>query len=396
MIWVKKRNQLDKVRVKLISPEREYTINSVISAGINMTNIDYLDSISVSCCVDALRLKELETIAARYGGEVVVMQPDRLHAAINSAQRRCVLIVAVCIMIALTAWLPTRVLFILIDGNREISDKLILEKAEICGIQFGVPRHLVRSEGVKNRLLSELPQLRWVGVNTKGCVAVISVVEKEKLSTEQDPVNISSIIASCDGVIQELTVYSGTPLCQPGQAVRKGQMLVSGYTDCGLTIRAEGAHAEIVAQTKRSLTTVTPANCFTRGETERTTYRYCLQVGKKSIKLFKDSGISEPLCVRMYYEKPWRLPGGFILPISLQVEELRYADVTYISRNQSAEWLRNASNKYINTQMLSGRILESAYVQGIQNGLCFQDAVYDCVEYIGKVKIEEGLGCDGE
>ena len=98
----------------------------------------------------------------------------------------------------------------------------------------------------------------------------------------------------------------------------------------------------------------------------------------------------------MYYEKSWKLPGGYVLPISFHVEEVQYADITHIAVNQNASWLQDASDKYINAQMVSGRILEAAYMQRAQDGLCIQAAVYDCVEFIGKVKTEEGLGFDGE
>lgn len=396
MIKIMKISRLKRVQVKVVCPDWEATINTAIASGISMFDIDCLDSISVLCSVDILDLKELKAIVARNGGELLLVQHDRLHAVIYAAQRRCLLILAVFVIIVLTAWLPTRVLFVIVDGNHEIPTNLILEKAEKSGIVFGAPRHLVRSEAIKNRILSELPQLRWVGVNTKGCVAVISVAEKDALGSKRELTNVSNIIASCDGVVQELTVYSGTPLCEPGQVVRKGQILVSGYTDCGLVIRAEGANAEIVARTKHSLTTVSPMEWLSRGDIIKTKRRYSIQVGKKSIKLFKDSGISGPLCVRMCYNKIWSLPGGFILPISIQIEELQYADISHIMMDQRMEWLRIASDKYVNSIMLSGKILKAAYMQKTQNGLSIQNAVYDCIEIIGRVKTEEGLGFNGE
>ena len=55
----------------------------------------------------------------------------------------------------------------------------ILERAEYCGVHFGAKAGSVRSEQVKNRLLFEIPELRWAGVNTTGCTAVITVAERQ-------------------------------------------------------------------------------------------------------------------------------------------------------------------------------------------------------------------------
>ena len=108
---------------------------------------------------------------------------------------------------------------------------------------------------------------------------------------------ITSIVALRDGVISDLTVVQGNGVCQVGQAVKKGQLLVSGYTDVGLTIKATQAKAEIYAQTLRNIQMITPSPTSLRGEVSGKKTRYALRIGKKLIKLYKDSGISDGSCV---------------------------------------------------------------------------------------------------
>ena len=88
---------------------------------------------------------------------------------------RPVLLAGLGILFLLAMYLPSRVLFIRVEGNMQIPDRQILAAAEECGIRFGASRREVRSEKVKNALLSSVPQLQWAGVNTAGCVATISV-----------------------------------------------------------------------------------------------------------------------------------------------------------------------------------------------------------------------------
>ena len=75
-------------------------------------------------------------------------------------------------------------------------------------------------------------------MNTRGCVAVISVRERPEEAQVDRPGTVSAVTAAQDGIIERVTVTNGTALCRPGQAVRAGETLISGYTDCGRTIRA--------------------------------------------------------------------------------------------------------------------------------------------------------------
>lgn len=387
-----------KVRIKITCSDLEMVINAASNKGVVLSELEFVDILSLICSTDALCLRELKRIIEQYGGELVVIHHSGLYYIISGIRSRWVIAAAAALVLLLTVWIPTRVLFVRVDGNIKVSSDLILEKAEDCGIIFGASRRLVRSEAIKNKLLSELPQLQWVGVNTCGCVALISVVERDELQTRQKIPQVSSIIAACDGVIRDLTVYSGTPLCEIGQAVHKGQVLVSGYTDCGIVVRAEEARAEITAQTKHSVTAISPVDYSVRGKVTDVRSRYSIQIGKKTIKLFKDSGISDPICVRIYKTNPVTLPGGFVLPLAVIAEEITYTDTCNIFdfQNENWDWLQGISDSYVSTQMLSGRILGSFYTQMIQDGLCTQYAVYDCIEVIGKVRTEEGLLPDGK
>jgi sporulation protein YqfD len=154
-------------------------------------------------------------------------------------------------MFLLTIFLPTRVLFIHVEGNSTVEERRILEAAQECGIRFGASRRQVRSEKMKNRLLEKVPELKWAGVNTSGCTAVISVREQPVQEQRTGYTGISSIVAACDGRITSCTVTKGNGLCAPGQVVQKGQLLISGYLDCGICIRVTGAEGEIFAETRQ-------------------------------------------------------------------------------------------------------------------------------------------------
>lgn len=244
---------------------------------------------------------------------------------------------------------------------------------------------------MKNALLSALPQLQWAGVNTSGCVATVSVRERtEPEVTEQDSA-VSSIVASRDGFIVSATVTRGNFLCRVGQSVKAGQVLISGYTDCGICIQATRAEGEIYAQTSRDFAAVTPAQWTVRGEQTAVRRKYSLIIGKKRINLWKDSGILQGSCDRMDRRYELTLPGGFRLPVTLCVEEYTFYDGEMMTLEPDAAEaaLSKFAQSALTQQMVAGRILsrEESITQSEDKYLL--EGTYACVEMIGRVRREQ-------
>ena len=168
-------------------------------------------------------------------------------------------------------------------------------------------------------------------------------------------------------------------------------MLVSGYTDCGLSIRAERSEAEIYAETERSLTAITPVAYTVRGEVQTRTQKFGLIIGKKRINFYKDSGISGSSCAKMYTEYCVTLPGGFELPIKLFAEEwITYDSSSAEAAPEQAEVLLSVfSEKYLSQQMVAGKILKQYRFIEQLNDIYRMTGEYACLEMIGQERSEE-------
>lgn len=306
---------------------------------------------------------------------------------------RPVLLTGMLLLLTLVLVLPTRVLFIEVEGNSHIPARQILEAAESCGIRFGVSRREVRSERMKNALLAAIPDLQWAGINTSGCTAVISVRERTTPDAQTEENFVSSIVASRDGVISEMTVLQGNGICKVGQAVKAGQVLVSGYTDCGICIRATRAKAEIYADTRRDLTAIMPCAYVQRGQIVRSEKKYSLIIGKKRINFDKGSGISDSSCVKMYEETYVTLPGGFRLPVILVTEEWIWYDEAAVTMEQetAAAVLTESAGHYLSGLMVAGSVNQRAESVVADDGCYRLYGAYACTEMICKTRIEESL-----
>ena len=153
-----------------------------------------------------------------------------------------------------------------VEGNVSVPERQIRAAAEEIGVGFGSSRRQIHNESFKNAIVQMIPQLQWACVNTKGCVAVITVREQPVSVSETRENGIVRIIASCDGIVLSADATAGSLLCQPGQAVVKGQTLISGYTDCGLSIRATGANGEVYARTRHVFSLISSLSSAVRGE----------------------------------------------------------------------------------------------------------------------------------
>ena len=283
-------------------------------------------------------------------------------------------------IILLTLLIPTRIFFFQIEGNAAVPDKKILELAAQCGIEFGVSRQEIRSEKVKNQLLSSVPELEWVGINTAGCVATISVRERQSGDELAQLHGVSSIIATRDGVIRELTVTGGSAACKTGQAVKAGEVLISGYTDCGISIRAERAQGEVYAETHHEFSCVMPQNSVQRGEQVVEKRKTGIIIGKNRINFSQDSGILDTGCVKMYEENYVTLPGGFVLPIAFVTETcIYYENQESVAAGDLEETtLPQLAERYLSGQMVAGRILNSQVDISRQEDCLLLDGKYEC------------------
>jgi len=379
------------VQIRLTSADPEGALAQIARTGISIFDVEKTDDLTWQFTVSRTDEKNVQKIAYKRGDTIASVSRFGLFESLLRLRKRLVLICGLLILAMLSTWVPSRVLFVQVEGNKNIPSRLIADKVICCGIHFGASRKEVRSERVKNQLLSQMPELQWAGVNTVGCVAVISVRERCENERQDDDPAVSSIVAARDGIIAEMTALNGNVLCKPGQAVKAGQVLVSGYTDCGICIRATRAKGEILAHTQHRLSAVFPEERAVRGKMIRTEEKFSVIIGKKQINFSKYSGISGASCAKIYEQIYMTLPGGFVLPVSFVREQITYYETTDAAEEDTESSLRYFARKYVTKQTLAGKIEnEQIYISSAE-GLSRLEGIFGCLEQIGVERAEESL-----
>ena len=255
-IW---RSAAGSVRLRITSADFPESLKILTDLGIDLRDVVYEDNLSVCVTLNRtdcrMAVKKLEA----KGDQCTVIRRNGIFWSVLQIKNRPVLLLGILLMVFLSFYIPSKVYFIQIQGNDTVPSRAIAEKVREIGLEFGCDREKIQNEHLKNILLESIPQLDWVGITTTGCVATVSV--KEKISEEKplDPKYlVASLVAACDGVVESVTATRGFALCRPGQAVQQGQVLISGYEDLGLSIKATYAQGEVYARTQRFLQAITP------------------------------------------------------------------------------------------------------------------------------------------
>ena len=379
------------VQLEITSASPEQCLESISARGIPVYRVQVKGDLTIRLQILRKTLSAVRKICEQRGDSVRITDKIGLYWSFLHLGKRPVLFCCILLLSFATIWLPRHVLFVQVQGNSAIPTNHILEAAEKCGISIGATRSVVRSEKMKNALLAEVPDLQWAGVNTKGCVALVSVREKKKTEVNEADSVGCSIIASRDGIITSCTAVRGNLLCEEGQAVKRGQTLISGYTDCGIQIQVTAAQGEIFAQTQRPLSAVTPKIRYRKTAEIEKGYQLSLLIGKKRIKIWKDSGIWDATCDRMYEEYYVLLPGGFQLPVALCVDSFYRRNVVEeeLPEDTALASFQDFAKQYLSNEMIAGQILVKQECMTAGDTHYLFQGNYWCSEMIGRVQAEE-------
>ncbi len=377
--------------VELTSADMQGAILAIRSQNIEIEDVEQIDALTLRFSVENTSMEKLQMLSEKRGDQLKLLSQNGWRVLQKRWKERPVLVVGLLLLLLFFFWVPGKVLFVQVEGNQKIPTRYIVEKASECGLTFGTSRRQVRSEKVKNGLLEAIPELSWAGINTFGCTAVISVKEQLTSVERENEGFVSSIVASRDGYVLGLNVLQGNAVCKVGQAVKQGQVLISGYTDCGISILATNAKGEVYAETKRQISAICPTDKKVRSVETARKQKISLIIGKKRINFQNSSGILDAGCAKIYKEKYVTLPGGFVLPVAISIETSTFYQTEDVRDQSSKDDLTDYVTAYLLWHMCAGEILQNKLDFIESDGCLLLLGEYSCSEMIGVTRIEENI-----
>ena len=160
------RSLAGMVEVELTSADPSGALQAINARNVTVYNVERVGDLTLLFSIRRKNYRRLRKIAKSRGDELRLYKQKGLYWSFRSLLARPVLLIGVAAILFLTLFLPTKILFVQVEGNVTVPSQRIIEAASDCGIGFGALRRDMRSEKIKNALLSRIPELQWAGVNT--------------------------------------------------------------------------------------------------------------------------------------------------------------------------------------------------------------------------------------
>lgn len=239
--------------VEISGGKVETIINLMASRGVLVQHVQKRNG----CAVLHLRRSALESVQAlaeERGFSVRIVREYGAPMVKRSLRRHMALAAGLILTVALLYAGSSFVWMVEVEGNEKIDTEQILRAARSAGFYEGVFRGRFQRLEVERALLQKIPELAYAEIQLDGIRAQIQVVEKV-MAAKGDIQGPCDIIARCDGVIEEMMVQEGQALVKKGDAVTKGQLLISGLLPPkerygGEEMEAEETETEMPARKK--------------------------------------------------------------------------------------------------------------------------------------------------
>ena len=297
----------------------ESFLNSCSCAGIELSNVKRVDPFCIELKIPFSHIKEAEKIAMSCLCDFELVNNSRKW--LRTARRKIVPIAVIISFIALIFWSRFYVWEIELKGNVNISDGEILSVLTQCGIESGSFWPAFSADSIRSEVLYAIPELSWITVNMRGSLAEVIVVERKLPPEMLYKSECSNIVADKDAFIVEINALEGKDLVKSGDAVKKGDVLISGIVESSYAPpRFLNYLGNVKAETNNIFIAIRPSQVQKRILTGEKKVKYALIIGNKRINFYSDSSISDSFCDKIISVWSPGINGILTLPVSIVKE----------------------------------------------------------------------------
>ncbi|MBE6556232.1 MAG: hypothetical protein E7664_00635 [Ruminococcaceae bacterium] len=302
-------------------------------------------------------------------------------------RRAGLLVGAVLFMLILYVSMQT-VWDVRIIGEERLQEREVLSLLRENGLHAGASKREIDIDVLENKILILSDDISWISINLLGTVAEVQIRESVP-APEADTHSAANLVASEDAVIEMLEDVRGEPAVAIGDAVRKGDLLVSGlYGSERHALRYTLASGRVLGRVERSFEANIPLTYERKVYTGRTYTEKYLVFFEKEIKIFgllRHSHISCDIIEVMEY---LHTPRGESLPVGIRT--VRHAEYRTETAQRTEEQARALAEYRLRCDMaawLSAAELRYRSLEGVTDGDVYRlrcDAVG--VENIAEVR----------
>lgn len=283
------------------------SLNNITIWDIRSQSGNFTAKTSIAC------YKKIRPCAKRSGVKLRATEKCGLPFIIRPYLKRKGLIAGAVVSVAIVSLLSSCIWTINVTGNEKYTDEQIISLAASYGITPGTFRSSIDPKAIRENIKATVDGINWFSVNIDKTAVSLEVLESSGSSEILDLSTPCNIVSAVDGELLALEVYTGDAAITPGNAVTKGDLLISGVVE-----RADGssdfvhARGNAVIRTKREITkTITNTDrcyCLSEKDNGYSLYLFSLEI---PVKHAKDNALSRTEKAMLQYDS-LALPLGII------------------------------------------------------------------------------------
>ena len=306
---------------------RTAAMNLCLQLCLPYRNFRWCDDGSIRFCCTASAARRFLAAGRAMGMDAEIVAYRGLPRLLSRIGKHAGLVVGAFLAMALIVASSLFVWDVQVSGNVELSEEEVLEELRACG--FGVGSYLptLQVRKIENRVLMASEHIGWLSINTKGTVAHVQVIEHIAGESEGEKTSgalPANLIATRDGQIEYVELYRGNVVVVAGQAVKAGELLVSGLYDSQTgSFRYTRAAGRVMARTERTITVEIPLSYEEKLYEDSVLREVEMHFFNFSHKIFKNSGNSDILCDIIKYNSNLGQLGNNRLPLSFSYTRVR-------------------------------------------------------------------------
>ena len=218
------------VRVQCLTPER--LIGRAVSLGARFDAIRFHSPRTLSVKCDAPSARILLSLCSRFGIPGRVTAVGGGSALRRFARRRGSLFIGMALFIALCLWFLSRIWIIDVtwsgDADIQGTPVTIREALSAMDIRPGIPRRGLDVELLSEKLRAETNGFSYIEARVKGVRLLVEAAPEVPAPVVYDVDAARDLVATRDGIVVSAVARSGELCVQPGDIVRRGQLLIRG------------------------------------------------------------------------------------------------------------------------------------------------------------------------
>lgn len=203
------------------------------------------------------------------------------------------------------------------SGNERLTDQDMIALLRECGVYEGMRIKDINNDLVRIKMMAMSKDIAWISVNVKGMRAQVIVSEAEMRPVKDVDAKYSHIVAAFDGIITGIVVERGQQMVRVGEAVKKGDLLVSGIIEeRDGDINLVNASARVYAQTERVISVARPLVSEKVAIRQGSLQGILFEIFGKSINFSLNYGLGAQECDIIRKRGSIYIFGSFQLPVS--------------------------------------------------------------------------------